>query len=147
MKKLLLTLTISSILVLVLVADQYYLTIDNDKPDTKANKLYFQRRFKMKITDDVKNLYCEESFGILDGSQEMTFVCDSQTINKIIKQLGLSQEGNLSNSSFGSLLRKSESEINKLRPFYSKPGSDHYCYYFLWYNKTNKHAFFQSYDT
>lgn len=128
------------------MGDQYYLTIDNDEPDTKANQLFFQRHFEMEIPKDIRNLYCQEYFGILDGSQEMVFECAPETFDKLVLKLKLEYVGK-KNESVGSLLKKNKKEIDNLPAYYRKPIKNNYCYHCLWYNKASKQAFFLSYDT
>lgn len=67
------------------VVDKVYPPFDHDKPNTENNKKRFKDFLKIKITPDIKGIYCfDDAIGI-DADYMFVFYCNSISSKQIIK--------------------------------------------------------------
>ena len=65
------------------IINKVFKPFDYDKPDTENNKKRFIDFLKVKISPDVKNIYCfDDAIGI-DADYMFAFNCDLKTSEKI----------------------------------------------------------------
>jgi hypothetical protein len=130
------------------VTDKLFTNYSQDKPDTKANRKIFADFFNFQVTPDVHNLYAYADELGIDASYYLAFNCDDSTIKKIKQNLSL--ETDKTETSFGGGLNSSPifwwdtAFINKSKPF-SKQEKN--LYWYLWYDKLKKRAYFFTFDT
>jgi len=120
---------------------------DHNKPDTENNKLRFKDFIKVKITPDIKNIYCfDDAIGI-DADYMFSFDCDSTTSNKIIALHSLTIDTVNSNHGFG--LQHDfdwwdKKKISQLQKYSWTDGRQYHKYY--WYDQDNQKAYFFDFD-
>ncbi len=129
------------------VIDKAYPPFDHDQPDTENNKKRFQDFLNVKITKDVKNIYCfDDAIGI-DADYMFAFNCSPETSNEIIEANQLTIDSLDSNNGFG-LQHDFEwwdkNRIRTLQKYSWTNGSQHVKYY--WYDKENEKAYFFDFD-
>lgn len=101
----------------------------------------------MDATPDVKNLYCAEDAIGIDADYEFVFDCDDSTIAKIVKNLQLkkiSKDSVTANDFADNLSWWDKADMATIDPYWKK--GEHETYWYLWYNKKKKHAYFMTYD-
>lgn len=129
------------------VVDKVFPPFDQDKPDTDNNKKRFKDFLKVKMTSDVKNIYCfDDAIGI-DADYMFAFNCDSATSVKIIEVHELSIDTLNSDNGFGmqhDFEWWDKERIKKLQK-YSWTNDDQYFKYY-WYDKENNKAYFFDFD-
>ena len=120
---------------------------DPDKADTKYNKKRFEEYLEVKLTPDIKEIYCFGDFLGIDYKVLFSFTCDSTTIKRIIdkKKLELTNE----NSDNGLLFMDdfnwwNKEKIEKVRPF--KKGKENEYWQYLWYDKDSKKAYYEEFS-
>ena len=129
------------------VVHKIFPPFDHDKPDTENNKKRFEDFIKVKITPDVKNIYCfDDAIGI-DTDYMFSFDCDSLTSTKIIEVNGLKLD--TVNTDNGFYIQHDfnwwdKGKITKLKK-YSWTNGDRYFKYF-WYDKVDGKAYFFDFD-
>ena len=62
---------------------------DSNIPDTKTNRQRFQEFFRFVPDSDVKNIFCYSVSPDTASTYLFSFQCDSSTINRVVKSLGL----------------------------------------------------------
>ena len=115
--------------------------------DTKFNKKRFSEFFKFYPTPDIKNIFCYADEMGIDHSYQFSFTCDSSAINKIVTNLKLNRgviDGNNGSGFWQNFPWWDSSKIEKLEPFSKK--EEHESYSYLWYDSSNKKAYYFSFD-
>lgn len=127
--------------------DKVLPTFDAYKPDTKFNKRRFKEFLEIDPSEDVKNIYCfDDAIGI-DADYEFAFECKESTINKIVKKLNLAKtvKDSAKGISFGpNLPWWDTAKISKIDPYWKK--GPHETYWYLWFDKNTKNAYFMTFD-
>ena len=120
---------------------------DHDKPDTENNKKRFEDFIKVKITPDVKNIYCfDDAIGI-DADYMFSFDCDSTTSLKIIEVNGLKPDTVNTDNGFSmqhDFNWWNKEKITKLQKYSWTNGDRYFKYY--WYDKENGKGYFFDFD-
>ncbi len=130
------------------VTNKLFTNYNHDKADTKANRKIFADFFGFPVTPDVYNLYAYADELGIDASYYLAFECNDSTIEKIKQEFDLEQDK--TETSFGGGLNSSPTFwwdtafINKAKPF-SKQEKN--LYWYLWYDKPKKKAYFLTFDT
>jgi hypothetical protein len=120
----------------------------SDSPTPKVNKNVFFDFFKFEPTPDVRDFnYYADEIGI-DASYWISFGCDDSTIQKIHKSLEL-HEGKEGRGLFGGLNSSPTKWWDTTFIFKAIPyiKVEEPIYWFLWYDKTKKKAYFLTLDT
>lgn len=129
------------------LSDKIIARYDPYNPDTKFNKKRFSEFFMFDPTPDVKNIYCYADEMGIDHDYQFAFNCDTTTINKIISNLNLKKgiiDNNFGRGFWHKFLWWDSSKVETLKPF-SKKGK-HETYWYLWYDKLRKKAYYFSFD-
>ena len=130
------------------VIGKLFTNYSQDKPDTKANKKIFADFFNFQVTPDVHNLYAYSDELGIDASYYLAFNCDDSTIKKIKQNLSLEVDN--TETSFGGGLNSSPTFwwdttfMNRAKPL-SKEEKN--LYWYLWYDRHKKKAYFLTFDT
>ncbi len=127
--------------------DKIIPTFNAYMPDTKFNKKRFREFLEVEPTADVKGIYCYDDAIGIDADYEFAFTCDDSTIQKIVKQLKLVKT--VKDSAFGlgfgpNLPWWDTAIISTIDPYWKKGA--HETFWYLWYDKKSKNAYFQTYD-
>ena len=125
------------------IIDKVFKPFDYDKPDTENNKKRFIDFLKVKISSDVKNIYCfDDAIGI-DADYMFAFNCDLKTSEKIIKFHNLTIDTLNSDNGF-EIQRDFEwwnkKQIEKLKKYSWTNDGQYFKYY--WYDKGHQKAYF-----
>ncbi|HTO16605.1 MAG TPA: hypothetical protein VLZ83_12600 [Edaphocola sp.] len=129
------------------LVDKAFPQFDSDKPDTKYNKKRFEEYLEVKLTPDIKEIYCFGDFLGIDYKVLFSFTCDSTTIKRIIdkKKLELTDENNDSGLLFMDDFNWwNKEKIEKIRPF--KNGKENEFWQYLWYDKDGKKAYYEAFS-
>lgn len=130
------------------IVEKIFPPFDHNKPDIENNKKRFKDFIKVKLTPDIKNIYCfDDAIGI-DADYMFSFNCDSSTSEKIIEVHGLTID--TINSDYGFGLQHDfewwdKTKIKKLQK-YSWTNGDRY-FKFYWYDNEQGKAYFFDFDT
>jgi len=127
--------------------DKVVPAFDAYKPDTKANKKRFKDFLGIEPTTDVRNILCVDDVMGIDATYKFTFKCEDTTISKIIACLQLTKttNDNVTGISFGPKVDWwDEIELSTLTPYWKK--GEHETYWYLWYDKAGKQAWFLTFD-
>ncbi len=127
--------------------DKIIPTFNAYTPDTKFNKKRFREFLEVEPTADVKGIYCYDDAIGIDADYVFAFTCDDSTIQKIVKQLKLVKT--VKDSAFGlgfgpNLPWWDTAIISTIDPYWKKGA--HETFWYLWYDKNSKNAYFQTYD-
>jgi len=129
------------------VIDKVYPPFDHDKPDTENNRKRFADFLKLKITPDVKNIYCfDDAIGI-DADYMFAFNCNEMTSKKIIGINKLTIDTLNSDNGFGmqhDFEWWDKDKIEKIKKYSWTDGNQYFKYY--WYDKENEKAYFFDFD-
>lgn len=129
------------------VFDKIYPSFDHDKPDTENNKNRFKEFLKIKISEDIKNIYCfNDEIGI-DADYMFAFNCNETTSKKIIEVHELLIDSLNSDNGFGiqhDFEWWEKDRIVNLEKYTWTDGKQYFKYY--WYDKENKKAYFFDFD-
>lgn len=129
------------------VAGKFFTNYNHDKVDTKANKKIFADFFGFQVTPDVQNLYAYADELGIDASYYLAFECNDSTIKKI--KLKLDLQADKTETSFGGGLNSSPTFwwdtafINRAK---SSSKKEKNLYWYLWYDKPKKKAYFLTFD-
>ncbi|HSY61401.1 MAG TPA: hypothetical protein VK796_05965 [Cytophaga sp.] len=128
----------------------YYVvySTDEDKPDTFANKQFFKDMLDMDVPEGVTELYCYSNNVGLDGSSQMKFQCDSNTVHTIAEHMGLSKANAIDNAPYGIWTQLPGWDIERIQtivPFVKKDESRR-MYWYLWYDQKNQTAYYIYFD-
>lgn len=129
------------------LVDKVVKHFDAHTPDTKWNKLRFQEFFGFTPPEDVKEIYCAADEMGINQKYAFSFVCNSDTLQSIIKHLKLTPTEKPDNSSEGLQPDFSwwDKEKTKTITPYSYNYKDRY-FRLLWYDKENKRVYYLDYD-
>ena len=121
---------------------------DSKIPDTKWNKKRFDEFFHFAPTSDVKNIYCFADEIAFDHTYMFSFNCNMTTLYKIISELELVQADSPDKSSEG--IQQDfdwwdKEKLKNLTP-YCKKEDEHRTYWYLWYDMTDKKAYYIEFD-
>jgi hypothetical protein len=128
----------------------YYIvySTDSDKPDTFANKQFFKDLLDMDLPQGVTELYCYSNNIGLDGSSQMKFHCDSNTMHAIVKHMGLNKAASIDNAPYGIWTQLPKWNIERIQtivPFVKKD-AERRLYWYLWYDDKNQTAYYIYFD-
>lgn len=129
------------------LVDKVFPQFDSDKADTKYNKKRFEEYLEVKLTPDIKEIYCFGDFLGIDYKVLFSFTCDSTTIQRIIdkKKLKLTNENNDNGLLFMDDFNWwDKDKIETIRPF--KNGKENEIWYYLWYDKDSKKAYYEEFS-
>lgn len=129
------------------VKEKLYPTFDHDKPDTENNKKRFKDFIKVKITDDVRNIYCYDDAVGIDSDYMFSFYCSSETSEKIKEKHDLTMDTLNSDDGFGMQDEFDwwdKDRIKELDKYSWTNGDQYYKYY--WYDEENGKAYFFDFD-
>lgn len=129
----------------VLDKTQVFERYDHDKPDTKNNLAGFKKHVQIAITPDINNVYYFADELGADSKYQLSFNCNPITIKKIIKKHNLSDSTTNMTGFHYKLDWWQVDKIIKLDPYWKTDGNRNY--WFLWYDKEEKKAFFLIFDT
>lgn len=128
----------------------YYIvySTDADKPDTFANRKYFEDVFDMDLPEGITELYCYSNNIGLDGSSQMKFHCDSNTAYTIAKSKGLIKADAIDNAPYGIWTQLPNWNIERIQtivPFVKKDENRRH-YWYLWYDAVHETAYYIYFD-
>ena len=115
---------------------------DTDKPDTKANRERLEDYLKIPATENVKEVYCYADFMGADYTIQLSFICDTSTLSKIIKVNSLSPDSTTSQGL--NLARAFEWWNGKLIdtiPHFSST-TENELYKYLWFDSSVSKAYY-----
>ena len=127
--------------------DKAFPHFDYDTADTKYNKQRFEEYLEVKLTSDVKEIYCYGDFLGADYKVLFSFKCDSTTIQRIIKKKNLKPVQDINENGFGFTVDFKWWDIEKmkrLRPY--KVGVENKFWQYLWFDKEVETAFYEEYS-
>ena len=122
---------------------------DHKEADTKINKKRFEEFIKIKITPDIKNIYCYADIMGPDSDFTFSFNCNKSTSEKIIKKHSLILDS--LNQSIGStgiqhnLSWWNIKHIQSLKKYtFSTPNKQLFKYY--WFDVNKEKAYYFEFD-
>ena len=129
------------------IKDKLYPTFDHDKPDTENNKKRFKDFIKVRITDEVKNIYCFDDAVGIDSDYMFSFSCSAETSDRIIEKHDLTMDTLTSDDGFGmqdDFDWWDKDRIEQLDKYSWTNGNQYFKYY--WYDEENGKAYFFDFD-
>ncbi|MGC4103826.1 hypothetical protein [Ferruginibacter sp.] len=122
-----------------------FVDYDIDKPDTKSNRERFKDYLKIDINENVKEVFCYADFLGADYKIQMSFKCDTATVNKIISVNKLYKQDfrggrNLDNQ----FPWWNEKRIDSIRPYIMSIEDE--LYKFLWFDPQSGKAYYLEYS-
>lgn len=138
-------------LIAILVFCLFYYVVystDSDKPDTFANKQFFEDLLDMDLPESLTELYCYSNNVGLDGSSQMKFHCDSITVDMIAKSKGLVKSDAIDNAPYGIWTYLPSWNIERIKTIvpYVKKDENRRLYWYLWYDSVNQTAYYIYFD-
>lgn len=127
--------------------DKVYPPFDHDKPDTENNKKRFKDFIKIEITPDVSGIYCFDNAIGINSSYMVSFKCNPETSNKIIKTHGFILDKSKTSNGFGlqhDIEWWDKKRISQLNKYVWTDGRKFHKYY--WYDTENGKAYFFDFD-
>ncbi len=139
---------VNKVVVLILIflafsCYQVFPTYSSTRPDTLSNQQRFKDLLNVKLTPDVKNIYCFADYLGIDFSVQLAFTCNASTAKRIIEQQNLEVDTITNHDAFG--LDNEFSWWNRqkiqLLPLHSWKKEGEYCKYF-WYDEKRGKAYY-----
>ena len=85
----------------VLSCYKVFPTYSSTRPDTLSNQQRFKDLLEVKLTPDVKNIYCFADYLGIDFSIQLAFTCNASTAKRIIEQQNLAIDIITNHDAFG----------------------------------------------
>ncbi|WP_442844482.1 hypothetical protein [Leeuwenhoekiella sp. H156] len=129
------------------VKDKLFPTFDSEISDTPANKRRFAEFIKVKLSPDVKNIYCfDDAIGI-NSDYMFSFSCNEATAQEIIEIHNLDIDTINVDNAF-SLQHDfdwwNKEDIRKLQKYSWSNGNNYHKYF--WYDSRLEKAYFFDFD-
>lgn len=127
--------------------DKLFPTFNSELSDTPANKRRFKEFLKVKLSDDVKNIYCFDDVIGIDSDYMFSFNCNEETAQKIIEVHNFEIDTTNSDNAFNiqhDFHWWDKQRIVELQK-YSWTNGKNYNKYF-WYDSKQEKAYFFDFD-
>ena len=116
-------------------------------PDTKNNKMRFKEHLLVDVSDDVKNIVAHGDFIGVDYKVLITFTCNTYTLNKIVKAMGMALSNKKNDE--GLLFPEEfpwwdKNIISTITPY--KGGRELVFSKYLWYNPKTSIAYYEEFS-
>ncbi|PZE15580.1 hypothetical protein DNU06_17345 [Putridiphycobacter roseus] len=129
------------------VVDKVFPSFDCDQADTENNRSRFAEFLKIRITPDVKNIYCfDDAIGI-DADYMFAFNCNATTSKQIINTHNLIVDTVNSDNGFGmqhDFEWWDKKRIENLQKYSWTDGNQYFKYY--WYDSENEKGYYFDFD-
>ncbi len=116
---------------------------DFDQSDTEANRKGFERHIGFPVPASVSDVYYFADELGADVTYQLGFTADQETVNRIVSELGLTQEAPALDCT--GLVREfdwwKEDAVEGLSPYW-KSNDDHDYYWFLWFDPANRKVYY-----
>ena len=134
------------IILLFVLVYYFFFTTSETRPDTFANKRFFEKFTKTEITPDIKNIYCYSNEIGFDAVYRMKFNCNREAVKTIASNLQLEKsekpdEGLIGGEPVG----WDDAVVRTVLPYRKEDGRRNF--WFLWYDSTHQQAYFLKFDS